>query len=396
MTSEQTGAALGGLPRAVTLLLGVAAAVVTVAGARAFSGTLGPAFLALVLVVSVHPAQVWLRRHRVPGWLGVLTVLLLVYAVLLALLAALAYSVAQLVTLLPSYSTQFTHLLDQGTGLLRRLGIGQDQIQSALDQVSLSNVVGPLRQVLGSATTLLSDLVFVVTLVFFFGLDAAGFSSRLTVLQRQRPQLVQALSSFASRTRSYVLVSTVFGLVVAVINVGELYWLAVPLPLLWGLLAFVTNYVPNVGFVLGLVPPALLALLQAGVGRMVAVVAAYAVVNLVIQSVLQPKIVGDSVGLSPTLTFLSLVFWSFAAGPLGALLAVPLSLFVKAVLVDADPALAWLRPLLGDDAEPQVGETEPAGDPAGSSAPLTDSSPGGPTPAAGRAASSSTPKGTGR
>ncbi len=97
-------------------------------------------------------------------------------------------------------------------------------------------------------------------------------------------------------------------------------------------------------------PPALLALLDPGVGRMLAVVAAYGVVNLVIQVLVQPKIVGDRVGLSSTVTFMSLTVWAFVLGALGALLAVPLSLLVKGLLVDGDPKLQWLRPLLGDNA----------------------------------------------
>jgi hypothetical protein len=162
----------------------------------------------------------------------------------------------------------------------------------------------------------------------------------------QRPHLVEALTGFAGATRQYVVVSTVFGLIVALVDVAALYWLDVPLPWLWGLLAFITNYIPNIGFVLGLIPPALLAMLQGGVRQAVLVIVAYSVINVVIQSLIQPKFVGDAVGLSVTLTFLSLVFWTFVIGPLGALLAVPLSLFVKALLVDADPDSRWLDPLI--------------------------------------------------
>jgi AI-2 transport protein TqsA len=135
-------------------------------------------------------------------------------------------------------------------------------------------------------------------------------------------------------------------LIVALVDVAALYWLGVPLPWLWGLLSFITNYIPNIGFVLGLIPPALLALLQGGVRQAVLVIVAYSGINFMIQSLLQPKFVGDAVGLSVTLTFLSLVFWTFVIGPLGALLAVPLSLFVKALLVDADPDGRWLDPLI--------------------------------------------------
>ncbi|WP_261775418.1 AI-2E family transporter, partial [Kocuria turfanensis] len=146
-----------------------------------------------------------------------------------------------------------------------------------------------------------------------------------------------------------------------------LIWLGVPVAVLWGLLAFITNYIPNIGFVLGLVPPALIGLLEGGPRLMLAVIAVYSVVNVVIQTFIQPKIVGDAVGLSVTVTMLSLVFWAATLGALGALLAVPLTLFFKAVLVDADPRTRWVGPLLSgpadagrDAAAPGAGAGAPA------------------------------------
>jgi AI-2 transport protein TqsA len=337
------------LPRILLLLAGAAAVVVSAAGVHAVAGTVGPVFLALILVISARPAQTWLCRKGAPRPVGAVAVLLIVYAVVLALAAALAASVAQLVKLLPSYGPRFSELLDTVTRRLSDIGIDQDQLHSVINRLDLSHLVSVLQSVLNGLVGVLSDATFIVILVFFFAVDAAGFTDRLTAAAAQRPEFVAALQAFARTLRRYVLVSTVFGLIVAVVDVGALYWLAVPLPLLWGLLSFVTNYIPNIGFVLGLVPPALLALLEHGAARMLAVVAVYSVINVAIQSFIQPRIVGNAVGLSATLTFLSLTFWTFILGPLGALLAVPLTLFVKALLVDADPALQWLRPLLGDN-----------------------------------------------
>ncbi|GAA3159555.1 hypothetical protein GCM10020255_041930 [Rhodococcus baikonurensis] len=117
--------------------------------------------------------------------------------------------------------------------------------------------------------------------------------------------------------------------------------MGIQLPVLWALLSFITNYIPNIGFVIGVIPPALLGLLQGGPWLMLWVIVVYSVINFVIQSIIQPKFVGDAVGLSVTMTFLSLVFWSWVLGALGALLAIPLSLLVKAVLLDIDPATRW-------------------------------------------------------
>ncbi len=334
------------LPRGLLVLLAAAGAVVTVAGLRAASGIVGPAFLALVIVITIHPLLAWLQRHRVPSWLAVVLTMVCAYAMILALAGALVFSAARLATLLPEYQPQFASLLDQVTGRLAEAGVTQEQINSVVSQFDLGSLVGVLQRVLSGATTVVSDVTFVLVLLFFLIIDSSSFPRRLAAAAGQRPRLVGALASFAGSTRQWVVVSTVFGLIVALVDVAALYWLDVPLPWLWGLLSFITNYVPNIGFVLGLVPPALLALLQGGVRQAVLVIVAYSVINFVIQSLFQPKFVGDAVGLSVTLTFLSLVFWTFVIGPLGALLAVPLSLFVKALLVDADPASRWLDPLI--------------------------------------------------
>ena len=334
------------LPRGVLVLLSMAGVVVAVAGLRSASGIVGPAFLALMIVITIHPLLAWLQRHRVPGWLAVVLTMLVAYVSLVALAAALVFSVARLATLLPSYQPQFTSLVDQFTSWLGERGVTQEQINAAVSQFDLSSLVGVLQRLVTGATSVASDLAFILALLFFLILDSSSFPRRLAAAAAQRPHLVEALTGFAGATRQYVVVSTVFGLIVALVDVAALYWLDVPLPWLWGLLAFITNYIPNIGFVLGLLPPALLALLQGGVRQAVLVIVAYSVINVMIQSLIQPKFVGDAVGLSVTLTFLSLVFWTFVIGPLGALLAVPLSLFVKALLVDADPDSRWLDLLI--------------------------------------------------
>jgi predicted PurR-regulated permease PerM len=115
---------------------------------------------------------------------------------------------------------------------------------------------------------------------------------------------------------------------------------------LWGLLSFVTNFIPNIGFVIGVIPPALLALLEGGWGAALVVIGVYSGLNIIIQTFIQPRYVGASVGLSVEMTFLSLVVWAFLLGPLGALLAVPMTLLIRAVLIDPDPKVAWVTPLI--------------------------------------------------
>jgi predicted PurR-regulated permease PerM len=146
-----------------------------------------------------------------------------------------------------------------------------------------------------------------------------------------------------------------------VIDTALLWAMGVPGAFVWGVLAFVTNFIPNIGFVIGLVPPALIGLLEGGPSLMLAVIVVYCVVNVVIQSIIQPRFVGNAVGLSTSLTFLSLVFWTWVLGPLGALLAIPMSLFFKAVLVEADPAARWMDGLISGQPARQESGSERSG-----------------------------------
>jgi predicted PurR-regulated permease PerM len=169
------------------------------------------------------------------------------------------------------------------------------------------------------------------------------------MIGQERPHMITALNGFVHGTRNYLIVTAVFGLIVAVLDGAALAIMGIQLALLWAVLSFLTNFVPNIGFIIGLVPPALLALLTGGWQLALAVVVVYCVLNMVIQSLIQPRFIGDSVGLSATVTFLALLFWAWVLGPLGALLAIPVTLLVKAILVDSDPRAQWVEALLGSE-----------------------------------------------
>jgi AI-2 transport protein TqsA len=340
-----------GLPRGLLILLGTAAATITIAGLRSISAIVAPIFLALMLIIAVYPLRPWLRRKGLPSWAATLCTLVAVYAMVLGLALMLMVALARFATLLPQYRDELAVAVEDVLAWLQGLGVGIEQIEvmsRALDPGQLISYVGAL---LTGLLGVLSDLFFLVTLLLFLAIDATWFPDRLNEAAQRRGGLVTALKSFAAGTRRYLVVCTIFGLIVAVVDTGLLYMLAIPVPVLWGLLAFITNYIPNIGFVIGLVPPALLAVLEGGAETLVAVLVGYSVINVVIQSFIQPMIVGDAVGLSTTMTFVSLVFWAWVFGALGALLAIPLSLLAKALLVDVDPASDWLRPLLGGRAQ---------------------------------------------
>lgn len=347
MTTASTTSSAPLLPRGIVILIGLAAATITVAGMRQVSGILAPALFALVLAVTADPLRRLLERRNWPHWLAMITALVVVYAVLLALCFSMVVAGARFAALIPQYTDEFAAILADLTRFLGDLGVTQGQAQAVSGALDITKVAGLVTDLFGAILSLASDLFFIVTLILFMGVDAGAFATYLTRIRGERPAFVVAMTSFASGTRRYLLVSTAFGLIVAVIDTVVLWAMGVPEPLVWGLLAFITNYVPNIGFILGLVPPAILGLLEGGPGMMLAVIAAYCVINVVIQSFIQPKVVGDAVGLSASMTFLSLVVWTWILGPLGAILAIPVSLLVKALLIDVDPKTQWVAGLIG-------------------------------------------------
>jgi AI-2 transport protein TqsA len=334
------------LPRWLVALFGATTAVLTLAGMAVAAELVGPIFLALVLAVTVQPLLRRAARAGVPRWLAVTVAVLTIYAFIIGLALALIASVGQLARLLPEYADEWAQVLDDVGAFLAGIGVTQEQVEAALRSVDVQSVIGFLGGLLSSLVGLAGSLVFVLVTVAFMTVDSSSLQARLDAVPGVRPGLGEALAGFARNTRSYLWVTTLFGFVVAVIDAAALWLLGIPLALVWGLLSFITNYIPNVGFLIGLIPPTLLGLLVDGPRLALLVIAVYSVINFMLQSVVQPMFVSDAVGLSVTVTFLSLIVWAWVLGPLGAILAIPLSLLVRAVLLDHDPDNRWALELV--------------------------------------------------
>ena len=344
----ETGPGTGGvpLPRALVVLLGAAAAVVVLAGVRAVAWFAGPVFLALVVVITLDPVRTWLRRKGLPRWLTVGVLVVTVYAILVGFFLVFVISVAQLSALLPRYTGRVDELLHDGLTVLGRFGVGEPELRAMLSSLDTGKLVGLAGSLLAGVGGLVTNLAFLFALLLFLGAETAWAGQRLGRIARDRPWISAALRGFAVGTRRYLLVTTVFGGLVAALDTTALALLGVPGALLWGLLAFVTNYIPNVGFVIGVAPPAVIALLDGGWRNLLFVLVVYAGLNFVVQSLIQPRFVAGSVGLSTLVTVLALVFWTWLLGPLGAVLAIPATLLAKALLVDVDPRARWAEALL--------------------------------------------------
>jgi AI-2 transport protein TqsA len=327
-------------------ILIVAGLIVIGAGLQAIANIVAPVFLVITLVITVAPLRGFLVQRRWPSWLASAVSLVAIYALLALILGSVVFAIARLIDKLPEYASAFNEIFAYLMAVADRLGYGREQLAQLASSVQLSSLAGPARALLSGIGGGLSLLVLIVTIVIFLAFEAGSMSERLAVIRQTRPHIADGLRNFAARVRKYWIVTTVFGFIVAVLDVIALFIIGVPLYLTWGVLAFVTNYIPNIGFILGVLPPALIALLDGGVGSAIAVLVVYTVINVVVQTIIQPRFTGDAVGISATVAFASLIFWAYLLGTLGALLAIPATLFVKSVLLDNSVPASWVNALV--------------------------------------------------
>jgi len=353
------------MPRSVIVLLGILGVVALGIGTKAAAGIVAPTMLALVLTVAVLPIHRWTRQHGWPGWLATLTALAASYLILLVLVVGTVVCLIKFADLLPSYADEAEDLTKSAADGLAQLGLSTGSTNDALSKLDPTKLAGLLADLISGILGALGFLFFLVTLMFFFVVAVPGFAPRVTILQRTKPELAAALTSWVTRCQTYLVMTALFGAIVGLLDAGALWLVGVPLPLVWGFFSFITNFIPNIGFIIGIIPPAFLMFLEDGWKGLVVVVVIYSVLNVTIQTFIQPRIVGNSVGLSGEITYMSLVVWAYLLGALGALLAVPMTLLLRAIFIDADTRASWVAPLIDanvqDPGPPAV--TAPASSP---------------------------------
>ncbi|PPL20493.1 AI-2E family transporter [Microterricola pindariensis] len=329
-------------------LLTLGAAVVVLAGVSVARDILSPLAIAVVLVIIVHPIRHPLERRGWPTWLATTAVIVVAYLILAVMSALIVLAAVQLSAILSEQDEAISALAAQLSELAARLGLDEQAVASAASVFDPATLLALAGTIVSTVFDWATAFFFVLGYVLFMAADGSRYARAGQVFGRERADSIGRVTRFNAGTRRFFVVGAIFGLIVAVLDGLLLWWLGLPGPLVWAILAFVTNFVPNIGFVLGLIPPAILALVVGGPGLFLVVVIAYIVINVTLQVLVQPRFVADTVSLSYSLTFFSVVFWTFVIGPVGAILAVPLTLLVRALLLEGDERSTWLRWLSGD------------------------------------------------
>lgn len=329
-------------PTGLMVLTVLSMLTIALAGFHYIQSVFTPVFLALTLVLAFRPIGRFLIKHKVPSWMAMLATFITLMVVFIGIVSATVWALTPVPETLLNYSGRFEETINQLINFANRSGVKTEDFSTFLSNINYNSLISWAWTLVDSLSSIGGLIAIVVISLFFISIDTVMMQVRSRVAHQSHSHLAVALAGFEKRVRSYWIISTVFGLIVAVIDAFALKFMGIPLAWTWGLWAFITNYIPNIGFVIGVLPPMLMALLDQGWQSMVWVAVLYSAINVVIQTFIQPKFTGDVVGLSPSVTFISLIIWTVIVGLLGSILAVPLTLFFKALLIDSDPRTRWL------------------------------------------------------
>jgi predicted PurR-regulated permease PerM len=377
-------------------LAGLAAVVLVLIGVLALKETADlvvPVMFGLFLALVAAPLVGSIERRGIGHSLALTIAVSLLVVIVLAVAGIIAFSVAELVARIPGYEDRLTTLVAEARAALAQFGIVADPeaLPALASPGTLLSLVRPVASAVSNAT--LAIFILAATMVFALA-GSASLRERATAAFGHGHAIFEGVERFGMDLRRYLVVRAQLGLFAAVLVFILLLVLGVPLPALWAFLTFAAAFIPTVGTIIALVPPTILALLEGSVVTAALVVGGFALINVAQDYLLQPRMMGTELNLSPLVVFLSVIVWAWILGASGALLAVPLTVGLVAIL-DASPSTRGVAALMRErvDMPPGLVDTPdeamdeamagPPADPATLSA--DPAAPPGPGPASGKA-----------
>lgn len=327
------------------ILLTAACFVIVVAGMRAAGSILVPFLLALFIAIICAPPLFWMQRKGIPSALAALAIVIAIIAIGLLLTTLVGTSVSDFSKSLPLYQQHLSAKTAALISFLRGLGfeISDEVLTDYFHPGKIMKMVG---NTLTGLSGLLSNVFLILLTVVFILLEAYAFPHKLRTALRNPEESLGRLSRFTESVNRYLAIKTLFSMLTGILIWIWLAVLGVKYALLWGLLAFLFNYVPNIGSFIAAIPAILMALIQLGVSSALLACLGYIVVNIAMGSLVEPRFMGRGLGLSTLVVFLSLVFWGWVLGPVGMLLSVPLTMIVK-IALESSEETRWIAVILG-------------------------------------------------
>jgi len=335
--------------KSIKISLFVLTFIAVVAAMKLSSDILIPFLLSFFIAIISTPALFWLTSKNIPTGFALIIVISTILISGFAIALLVGSSIDSFTKDLPLYEeklhdkAQFIRLFFENLGIK----VSDSDISKIFNPAAAMKLVASTLNGLGSALT--NSFMILLTIIFIL-LEAASFPEKLKLILNKQNNSLLHFDKFISKIKQYMAIKTIISLVTGVVVSIMLMYIGVSYPFLWGILAFLLNYIPNIGSIIAAVPPTLLAFIQLGTPEAISVAVGFLFINLIAGNIIEPKFMGKGLGLSTLVVFLSLLFWGWVFGPVGMLLSVPLTITVK-IAVESNHNLKWIGILLGPEVE---------------------------------------------
>jgi AI-2 transport protein TqsA len=333
--------------RGMRFLAIAAALVIIIYGINQAQSVVALFLVSVFLALIGTPPVLWLERKRVPSFLAVMIVMAGMITLLLIIGGVVGASLNTFSDALPFYQKRLHEQVLALKAMLatKHIVVTEKVLIEYLNPGSVMSLTAGLFAEMGLA---LSNIVLILLTVTFILLEASSFPIKLRSVLGDPQRAFPQFTKFVNDIRRYMIIKTIISLIAGVLIGLWLFILGVDFPVLWGFLAFLLHYVPNLGQIMAAIPAVLLALLQLGMGPAALAAAGYIVVGFTLGNVVEPRLMGRKLGLSTLVVFLSLIFWGGLLGPIGVVLCIPFTMTLKFAF-ESNASTRWIAILLDSE-----------------------------------------------
>ncbi len=329
-----------------------AAVVVVIYGMQMAKVLLVPFLIAAFLALITVRPMLWLQQKRVPSFLAALVIVSAIMLLMAVVGTILGSSIADFTAALPVYQARLDAIVAGAVQFVAENLRGDESMESLGDMIDPGWAMGLVATILNSLKDVLTNTFLIIFTMIFMLLEVSSVGTKVEAAFGRSAESLERPKVFLQNLGRYLGIKTVVSMATG-LCAGVLTWsLGLDFPLLWAMLAFLFNYVPTIGSIIAAVPAVLLALVQMGPGAAGATAIGFAAINVVFGNIIEPRLMGYGVGISPLIVFVGLVFWGWVFGPVGMLLSVPLTMVLKLVM-ESDENTRWIAILIGSERDAQ-------------------------------------------
>ena len=329
-----------------------AAVVVVIYGMQMAKVLLVPFLIAAFLALITVRPMLWLQQKRVPSFLAALVIVSAIMLLMAVVGTILGNSIADFTAGLPVYQARLDAIVDGAFKFVTENLRGDESMESLGDMIDPGWAMGLVATILNSLKDVLTNTFLIIFTMIFMLLEVSSVGTKVEAAFGRSAESLERPKVFLQNLGRYLGIKTVVSIATG-FCAGMLTWsLGLDFPLLWAMLAFLFNYVPTIGSIIAAVPAVLLALVQLGPGAAGATAIGFAAINVAFGNIIEPRLMGYGVGISPLIVFVGLIFWGWVFGPVGMLLSVPLTMVLKLVM-ESDENTRWIAILIGSERDAQ-------------------------------------------